>query len=90
MGRTISSVSILFMQAKSDILPFQRGLSKSDQRVIDELFIDANKHIAEAAYAASPIPMDSFLLAMLLEIHKKVLELGNLVDGESKDTKDRK
>ncbi len=71
------------MQARTDILPFQRALAISDQLVIDELFIYANKHIAEAAYAASPIPMDSFLLAMLLEMHKKVIELGNVVDGES-------
>ena len=57
MGRTLPSASILLMQAKSDILPFKRGLAKSDQLAIDELFIYAGKHIAEAAYAASQIPM---------------------------------
>jgi hypothetical protein len=75
MGRTLPSASILLMQAKSDILPFQRALTKSDQLAIDELFIYAGKHVAEAAYAASQIPMESYMVAMLLEMHREVMEL---------------
>lgn len=83
MGRTLASASILFMQAKADYLPFQRALSKSDQRALDELFIDANKHIAEAAYAANPVPMETFMLAMLLDMHKEVVRLREKIEGIS-------
>jgi hypothetical protein len=75
MGRTLPSASILLMQAKADILPFQRALTKSDQLAIDELWIYAGKHIAEAAYAANPIPMESYMVAMLLEMHREVMRL---------------
>jgi hypothetical protein len=66
MGRTLPSASILFMQAKAEYLPFQRALVRSDQLAIDELFIYANKHIAEAAYAASQIPMETYMVAAAL------------------------
>ena len=84
MGRTLPSASILLMQAKADILPFQRGLAKSDQLAIDELFIYAGKHVAEAAYAANQIPMEMFMVAMLLEMHREVIVLREKIEGMSK------
>lgn len=75
MGRTLPPALILLMQAEVNIRPFQRALTKSDQLAIDELFIYANKHVAEVAYAAGQIPMECFMLAMMLEIFKNVVEL---------------
>jgi hypothetical protein len=80
MGRTLPSASILLMQAKSDILPFQRALAKSDQLAIDELFIYAGKHVAEAAYAANQIPMETYMVAMILEMHREVIVLREKIE----------
>lgn len=80
MGRTLPSASILLMQAKSDILPFQRALAKSDQLAIDELFIYAGKHVAEAAYTANQIPMETYMVAMLLEMHREVIVLREKIE----------
>lgn len=75
----------MFMQVKSDLRPFQRALAKSDQLVLDQLFIYANQHIAEAAYAANPSPMESYMVAMILEMHKQVIQLRLLVEGNPED-----
>jgi hypothetical protein len=38
-------------------------------------FTFAQVHLAEAAYATNALPMETFFLAMILEEHKRVLEL---------------
>jgi len=43
--------------------------------VFDELFANAWKHLALAAYAAHPLPLEIFMLAMILEEHKEVMRL---------------
>lgn len=59
---------------------FRRALRRSDQLILDELFVGARKHLAAAAYAANALPMETFLLAMLLEEHKLVLQLQASLD----------
>jgi hypothetical protein len=54
----------------------------SDQLALEQLFIYAHQHVAEAAYTAFELPMETFMLAMILEMHKEVIrlrkELGNI------------
>ena len=50
-------------------------MAPSDQRALEELFVYANKHIAETQFASSPFPEDIFIVAILLEMHKEVMEL---------------
>ncbi len=52
-----------------------RALRQADQHALDELFNYAQKHIAEAGYAAHPLPMEIYLISMLLEEHKQVIAL---------------
>ena len=47
---------------------------------LDELFAAARNHLAAAAYASNALPMETFLLAMMLEEHKEVLRLRNQVE----------
>ncbi len=75
MGRTVPSATMLLMQFKHDYAKFRRALSKTDQRYLDELYVDANKHAAEAGFAAHPIPSEMFMLAMLLEMHREVMAI---------------
>ena len=54
---------------------FRRALRRADQLALDDLFASARQHLAAAAYAAHALPMETFLLSMLLEQHKEVLRL---------------
>jgi hypothetical protein len=70
-----------FMQEQEAFSRFRRALRRSDQLVLDDLFASARNHLAAAAYAANALPMETFLLAMLLEEHKEVTRLRSLVEG---------
>lgn len=75
MGRTLPSITQSFQEEQAAFNRFRRALRRSDQLALDELFVAARQHLAAAAYAANLLPMETFLLAMLLEEHKKVAHL---------------
>ncbi len=81
MGRTLPSVTQAFLMEQENFGRFRRALRRSDQLALDELFAAARRHVAAAAYAANALPMETMLLAMLLEEHKEVLRLRSLVEG---------
>jgi len=69
-----------FLQEQESFSRFRRALRRSDQRALDDLFAAAHKHLAAAAYASHVLPFETFLLAMLLEEHKEVLRLRQMVE----------
>ena len=75
MGRTLPSITQQFLHEQSSFSKFRRALRKSDQQILDDLFAGAQKHLAAAAFATHALPFEIFLLSMLLEEHKKVLQL---------------
>jgi hypothetical protein len=81
MGRTLPSITQVFLAEKGSFSDFRRALSRSDQRALDDLFVYAHKHLAAAAYAAHALPFEIFLLAMMLEEHKEVIRLRRQVEG---------
>ena len=83
MGRTLPSITMEFMQEQSSFSRFRRALRRSDQLALDDLFAAARKHLAAAAYAAHALPMETFLLAMLLEEHKQVMRLRQLLQDQN-------
>jgi len=75
MGRTIGSIKMVFDSLKSDVFAnYYRALRREDQRAADDLFRFAHEHLAESAYAANALPMETFLFSMLLEEHKTGLQ----------------
>ena len=80
MGRTLPSITQAFLQEQESFHRFRRALRRSDQLALDDLFASARQHLAAAAHAAHPLPFETFLLAMLLEEHKKVLRLQNILE----------
>jgi len=70
MGRTTASITQVFLEEKAAFARFRRALRRQDQIVLDELFADAQQHLAAAGYAAHASPFETFLLAMLLEERK--------------------
>ncbi len=81
MGRTLPSVTQNFLMEEEAFSRFRRALRRSDQLARDELFVAARQHLAAAAYAAHALPMEIFLLAMLLEEHKEVQRLRTRVEA---------
>ncbi len=75
MGRTLPSVTQVFLHEQESFLRFRRALRRSDQKALDDLFAAAHKHLAAAAYASHALPFEIFLLSMLLEEHKQLLRM---------------
>lgn len=80
MGRTLPSITQAFLQEQESFNRFRRALRRTDQHALDDLFAQAQKHIAAAAYAAHALPFEVMLLAMLLEEHKEVMRLRRKID----------
>lgn len=81
MGRTLPSITQVFLQEEDSLRRFRRALRRQDQLALDELMDLAQQHLAAAAYAGSALPFEVFLLAMLLEEHKEVVRLRELLEG---------
>jgi hypothetical protein len=81
MGRTLPSITQVFLQEQESLSRFRRALRRSDQRALDDLFAAARQHLAAAAYAGHALPFEVFLLAMLLEEHKEVMRLRSALDA---------
>jgi hypothetical protein len=75
MGRTLPSITRVFLEEEDALGRFRRALRRSDQRALDDLLVSARQHLAAAAYAAHLMPFETFLLCMLLEEHKEVQQL---------------
>jgi hypothetical protein len=69
------SITQAFIEEQEAFSRFRRALRRSDQLALDDLFASARQHLAAAAYASHALPMETFLLSMLLEQHKEVLRL---------------
>ena len=80
MGRTLPSTTQVFMQEEAAFGRFRRALRRSDQLALDDLFTAARLHLAAAQYASHALPFETFLLSMLLEEHKEVMRLRELVE----------
>lgn len=80
MGRTLPSVTQVFLKEQESFLRFRRALRRTDQKALDDLFAAAHKHLAAAAYASHALPFEIFLLSMLLEEHKQVLRMRYLLN----------
>lgn len=82
MGRTLPSITQSLQEEQAAFSRFRRALRRADQLALDELFIAARQHLAAAAYAANALPMETFLLSMLLEEHKQVIRLRVQVEAQ--------
>ena len=80
MGRTLPSITQVFLQEQGSFSRFRRALRRGDQLVLDDLFAAAHQHLSAAAYASHALPFEVFLLAMLLEERKEVIRLRQLIE----------
>jgi hypothetical protein len=80
MGRTLHSITQTFLEDEQAFSRFRRALRHSDQMILDNLFASARQHLAAAAYASHVLPFEVFLLSMLLEEHKEVIQLRQQIE----------
>lgn len=80
MGRTLPSATQVFYQEEQSMASFRQSLGKQEQRILESLFDSAHRHIAAVSYAAHPLPVEMFLVAMLLEQHKEMIRLRNQLE----------
>ena len=78
------TITQLFREDLVSFQKFRRALRLEDQRAFDELMAYAQQHLAAAGYAAHVTPFEAFLLAMLLEEHKRNNTLAHQLEALAK------
>jgi hypothetical protein len=78
MGRTLQTTNQLILNEMANFQNFRRALRVADQRRFDALFAAARQYTAAISLADHALPLESVLLAMLLEQQRRieVLEAG--------------
>ncbi len=81
MGRTLRTTNQLILDEQTAFAGFRRALRRDDQRHFDTMFAGARKHTAAISQAVHALPLESILLAMLLEQAKEIEGLKNELHG---------
>lgn len=79
MGRTIAPYSRQVQQIEDSLAEFRRSLRKTDKDIFDELIRQAKLQVQAGVMAASPYPIDSMLLTMMIELKKEIQGLKQTV-----------
>ncbi len=80
MGRTIAPITQEFLKEQAAFANFRRALRRRDQLALDDLFAAAHQHLAAVGQASHALPFEVMLLAMLLEEHKEVMRLRQMLE----------
>jgi hypothetical protein len=80
MGKTTPPIPGLMYKERSELGRHHRALRKEDQRAFDELWVHVTKHMMACTQANHLLPLEIFLLTMLLEEHKEVRRIRRIVD----------
>ncbi|WP_457640750.1 hypothetical protein [Persephonella sp.] len=77
MGRTILSATQLIKAQQKELSEFRKSLRKEDKEIFDRLFSYAKFHSHAIGNASRLYPMETILLAILIEMEKEIQELKN-------------
>ncbi|MCZ8343274.1 MAG: hypothetical protein O9301_09610 [Leptospira sp.] len=83
MGRTIAPYSRQILQIEDSLSEFRRSLRKVDQEIFDGLIRNAKMQVQTGVMAASPYPIDSMLLTMMIELKKEIIELQKKLEKQT-------
>jgi len=87
MGRTVLPYSQVWEEERERWRKFRRALRREDQTHLDRLFELARFHLQAGVYAANPWPLESMLMAMLLEHEKALSRLAERLEKLEERTK---
>jgi len=79
MGRTNETATQLIRFQQQELARFFSALRKADQEAFEDLFARAQFHIAPLAFSGSAEPQTIIFFAMLLEQHKLLLHMQNVI-----------
>jgi hypothetical protein len=75
MGKSVRTITDSFHLEAQVLSNFRRGLRRQDQAVLDDLLGFTHQHLAAASLATDALPMEMFLLAMIIEQQKEIAAL---------------
>lgn len=75
MGRTVPTFTMVIQEHQLRWKKFREALRKEDQEILDDLFRAPKIHLAACTYAANPVPFENIVMSMLIEEHKRIIEL---------------
>lgn len=75
MGRTLPTIVQTLHVEEALWNGFRRSLRKEDRECWDALWRSARRHAAPLAMANRPVPLDGIVLAMLLGLAARLVEL---------------
>lgn len=81
MGRNNETFTLVVDRHRVTWNKFRRALRKEDQDAFDDLWRAPRIHLAAGAYIAHDTPLETILMSMLLEQHKRIQELEKRMDG---------
>jgi hypothetical protein len=90
MGRTVLPFSMVLAEQQKRLGQFRRALRKHDQELFDELFERARLHTQAAVQAASPEPMESIFISVLIEMLREERSLRARVGELERELRDAK
>jgi hypothetical protein len=80
MGKTLPPFSQLIEYERRRWAPFNRTLAKADQAIFDRLFDCAKLHVQAGVCQSRPLPLETMVIAILLEQQKQVEQAQRLLD----------
>ncbi|MBU45173.1 MAG: hypothetical protein CMN76_18320 [Spirochaetaceae bacterium] len=80
MGRTLQPYSHLVDSVYERFSKFRKALRKEDRDSFDALMMAARAQLQVGVMAAQPNPFDSMAMSMMIEMHKRIIELEKRLD----------
>ena len=81
MGRTVLSVTQVFLQEEASLQKFKYALRRQEQSIVDDLLVMARKHLSAVGYAGYALPAFLFLFSILVEQQKIIQKLQSDVES---------
>jgi hypothetical protein len=75
MGRTLPTATQSLEMEKDSWASFRRALRREDQEAFDDLWRWARRHTAPASMAGRPVPFESAVMSMLVELARRLAAL---------------
>lgn len=89
MGRTLASITQQLQHTEERLHRYRRALTRTDQKLFDDLFASARRRLAAGAMASDPLPMQTILLGMLIGVAGAVSRLAERVDTLEREKEGR-
>ena len=80
MGRTLPTTNQTILTEITNYSNFKRALRKPDQQLLEELFTYARQHTMAISLADHALPIESMLLAILIEQQRRINDLTERLD----------